>query len=426
MNWDAYIRVSALMFLEFAVWGAWMPVLALRLLGPMKLNGKQTGWIYATFPLACIFAPVASGYLADKWFNAEWIILAAHAVGAVLLFVAAKQTRFWGMFWAMLAYSVCYTGTLPLVNKVLNGCFPADNPETSWVQPWVFLWAPVAWALIGYLLTGIRQVKKLGGDGPDSLYMAAILSVIMAIVCLVQPATQPKTVGNPMQAALEMLGNSSYLLFILVQLVVSGMMQFYFLGTGQFMQDRGISGRNVSAAMGLAQAVQAAATMLLLGWLLGLPERHGFGKYDGYQWAFVVGAICWTILYVAYVVGNRALWIVPAQAFHGLAYVFFMIGGQIFVSTMAPKDINASAQSLIFIATSGIGLFLGTQLAGFVMERNSVGGKFQWQKIWMVPLAITLAGAIVFAVAFHVPKPGDFLPKDAKKDGKPVAAALER
>ena len=90
-----------------------------------------------------------------------------------------------------------------------------------------------------------------------------------------------------------------------------------------------------------------------------------------------------------------------------------MIGGQIFVSTMAPKEIGASAQSLIFIATNGIGLFLGTQLAGFVMEKNSVGGKFQWPKIWAVPLAITLAGAIVFAVAFKVPSPQRFPEREA-------------
>ena len=75
-----------------------------------------------------------------------------------------------------------------------------------------------------------------------------------------------------------MLKNTNYLIFILSQLAVSGMMQFYFLGTGQFMQDRGVSGKNVSAAMGIAQAVQAVATMLLLGWLLGLPERLGYGK----------------------------------------------------------------------------------------------------------------------------------------------------
>jgi MFS family permease len=91
-----------------------------------------------------------------------------------------------------------------------------------------------------------------------------------------------------------------------------------------------------------------------------------------------------------------------------LAYVFFMIGGQMFVGEMAPKEIGASAQSLIFIATNGIGVFLGTQLAGIVMEKNSVGGKFQWSKIWMVPLGITFAGAVVLAVLFKVPDPAEF------------------
>ena len=42
------------------------------------------------------------------------------------------------------------------------------------------------------------------------------------------------------------------------------------------------------------------------------------------------------------------------------------------------------------------------------MEKNSVGGKFQWPKIWMVPLGITFAGAIVLAVLFKVPDPAEF------------------
>ncbi len=413
MDWNVYLRVSGLMFLEFAVWGAWMPVLALRLLGPMKLTGKQTGWIYATFPLACTFAPFASGYLADKWFNAEWIILVSHALGAVLLFVAAKQSKFWGMFWTMLLYSVFYTATLPLVNKVLFQHIPGDAgieflgiPIT--VQALVFLWAPVAWALVGYFLTGLRQACKMGGDGPDALYLAAILSVLMALVCVVQPATAPQLAaasgeatagGNPMLAALGMMSNSYYLIFILAQLVVSGMMQFYFLGTGQFMQDRGVSGKNVSAAMALAQFVQALATLFLLGW---------FVNKAGYQWTFVVGALSWTVLYAVYVTSKGTVGIVLIQAFHGLAYVLFMIGGQMFVGKMAPSEIGASAQSLIFIATNGVGLFLGTQLAGFVMEKNTVEGKFQWAKVWVVPLLITMAGAVVFAVAFREPDPKVF------------------
>ncbi|HID23691.1 MAG TPA: MFS transporter, partial [Planctomycetaceae bacterium] len=45
MDW-VYWTLSFAMFFEFAVWGAWAPALAPRLLGPLKMTGKQTGWIY--------------------------------------------------------------------------------------------------------------------------------------------------------------------------------------------------------------------------------------------------------------------------------------------------------------------------------------------------------------------------------------------
>ena len=41
MNWD-YIRVSALMFLEFAVWGPWMPVLR-PIARPIEDDGQTDG-----------------------------------------------------------------------------------------------------------------------------------------------------------------------------------------------------------------------------------------------------------------------------------------------------------------------------------------------------------------------------------------------
>ncbi len=267
-----YLAVSALMFLEFAVWGAWMPVLALRLLGPMKLTANRPAGSMPRSPWRAS---------SPRWPPAIWPISgstpngsswAAHAIGAVLLFVAARQTKFWGMFWTMLAYSVFYTATLPLVNKVLFE-HVAERSPLDWG---FFLWAPVAWALVGYFLTGMRQVRKTGGDGPDALYLAAVLSVRDG-AGLFHPAGdscfQSRRFGDCGErcrdesdvGGLGMLRNTNYLIFILVQLVVSGMMQFYFLGTGQFMQDRGVSGKNVSAAMGIAQAVQAACNYLLLG-----------------------------------------------------------------------------------------------------------------------------------------------------------------
>ncbi len=61
-----YIKLSAMMFLEYAIWGAWYPVLAARLLGPLKFSGKQTGWIYAAIPLGCIFMPLVAGQIGGQ------------------------------------------------------------------------------------------------------------------------------------------------------------------------------------------------------------------------------------------------------------------------------------------------------------------------------------------------------------------------
>lgn len=389
---DIYIPLSIVMFLEYAVWGAWAPVLAARLLGPLKMTGKQTGWIYATLPLSCIVAPLVAGQLADRWLNAEWILAAAHLIGAVLLFVAARRQTFVSLFLVMLCYSFCYAATLPLVNAALFAHVDDDATRAL-----VFIWAPVAWALVGYTLTGWRMTRKTEGDGSDCLIYAGSLSVLMALGCLLLPATPPAGTGEvPIVQAFSMLSQPNFLIFIVISMVVAGLMQFYFLGSAQFMQDIGIASKHVPASMAIAQAAQAVATLLIMVPMFTNPTL-------GFKWTLTIGAACWCLMYVIYV-GTKPRWlIVAAQSLHGLAYVLFIIVGQIFANAVAPPEIRGSVQALIFAATVGVGLFLGTQLAGIVMDRFAVEGKFQWRKVWLVPCLIMLAGVLALALALREP-----------------------
>ncbi len=416
-----YVALSVVMFLEYAVWGAWAPVLATRLLGPLKMTGKQTGWIYATLPLACIFSPLIAGWIGDQFVPNKWLLVSAHAVGAILLFVAAKQTDFKPLLIVMLLYSLCYSATMPLVNAVLfagTGDI-ADAGIKLATQGKVFIWAPIAWALIGWSLTGWRMTRKEQGDGSDCLYFASALSVLMALGCLLLTATPPAAEGLPILDTLRNLGNVNFLLFIVVGMVVAGLMQFYFLGTAQFMQDGGVSSKVVPASMALAQIAQAAATFFLLGYFL---------TDIGFKWTLVFGAGCWAVMYAFYVVGKPKFLIILAQPLHGLAYVFFIIVGQIFAESVAGPANRTSMQALYFVATTGIGLFFGTQFAGIVMDKNSVKGKFQWSKIWIVPGAITLTGLILLAVLFHDPaadKPADNAADNAAVSTSAPAAATQ-
>ncbi|MFH1719322.1 MAG: MFS transporter [Planctomycetota bacterium] len=388
MGWKLYIALSFAMFMEFAVWAAWMPVLAARLLGPLKMSGKQTGWIYATFPLACIFMPLVSGQLADQYVNTEIIIGVAHLLGAVLMFIAVRKTTFKGLFVVMFLYSICYAATLPLVNAVLFA-----NVSDVAQQGKVFIWAPIAWALVGWALTGWRWIFKTGEQGKDCLYLAAILSVIMGIGCLVLlPAMKPSGTGEmPIIKAMGLLTDANYLIFIVVSMVFFALMQFYFLGTAPFMQDVGIPAKNVPASMGIAQAVQAIATFFLMALCM---------DKLGTKWTLIVGATCWFILYVAYIKQTPRWIIIACQPFHGLAYVLFVIVGQIYADKQATADIKSSTQSLLFAATTGVGLFAGTQFAGFIMDKFRKEEKFQWRSVFFVPCAIAFASILVFIVLF--------------------------
>jgi nucleoside transporter len=382
-----YIKLSAVMALEYAVWGAWMPVLAARLLGPLKFSGKQTGWIYATLPLACIVSPLISGQLADRWLNAEWILAGAHLIGAVLLLIAALQTRFAALFVIMFLYSVFYAATLPLVNAALF----ANVTDAAW-QGKVFMWAPVAWAIAGYFLTGWRWTFKTAEKGRDCLFLAAALSVIMAACCLGLPATPPAGVGEaPIFKAMTMLQDTNFLVFMVVSLVAGGLMQFYFLGSARFMMDTGIPGKNVPAAMAIAQVVQAVATYYLL---------NKFIASFGFKWTLTIGAVSWFLLYLVYVISKPRALIILSQSLHGLAYVLFIIAGQIFANVASPPQIRSSVQALVFAATTGVGLFLGTQFAGIVMDIFKREDKFNWRAIFAVPTVIMLASIVALVVLF--------------------------
>jgi MFS family permease len=385
MDMLLYVKLSLVMGLEYAIWGSWMPVLAARLLGPLKFTGKQTGWIYATLPLACIISPLIAGQVADKWVNAEWILVVFHLIGACLLFLAATREKFSSLLVAMLLWSVFFAGTLPIVNAILF----SKVSDGYWIG-WVFFWAPAGWALAGYFLTGIRQLFKTAERGRDCLFLSAVLSIIMAGCCLLLPQTPAAgTGGTPILEALAMLKSGNFLVFVVVSLVVAGLMQFYFVGSAQLMIDSGIKAKYISAVMAIAQVVQAVATFMLMQRLIDAA---------GYKWTLIIGAACWMTLYFVYVLGKPRSLIIISQSLHGFAYVLFIIVGQKFANSLAREEIINSVQAIIFAATTGVGMFFGTHFAGIVMDKFKKQDKFQWRPVFAVPAVITLVSVLVLAV----------------------------
>lgn len=396
MDFKLNFLLSALMFLEYAIWGAWSPVLAARLLGPLKLSGKQTGWIYGTIPLACLLSPLIAGHLTDRWLAIEWFLGIAHLLGGVVLMLAARRKTFRSLFLTMGLYALCYAPTIPLVNSLMFAQLARvcdGNAAVNKASANIFFWAPVGWVLIGLLLTAWRR-RKGSGEGSDCLKFAAGLSILTGIFCLAWvPHTPPAGAAGeiwPFLQALKMLGHSGFLIFMIISLVMTTQLQFYYLGTARFLSDIGVDSKNVPAVMAVAQIAQTIATFAVLNYVLKL----------GFMLTLLCGVLCWLALYLIYALERPKWLIVSAMGLHGIAYLLFIIGGQIYVNSAAPEAIRSSAQALLTMATMGLGLLLGTQFAGTVMDRCKTGEQFQWRRIFLVPCALTLACALALVLFF--------------------------
>jgi hypothetical protein len=338
-----------------------------------------------------------AGQIVDQWVATQWVLAVAHLVGAALLLAAARKKTFGSLFVAMGLYSLCYAATVPLVNSLmfthLGKAYP-DGAGVAAASAGIFIWAPIAWVLVGLLLTGWRRIKGTG-DGSDCLKLAGGVSLLMGVFCFFLPHTPPPGASGdvlPFVRAFSMLSDTNFLLFLVLSFIVAAQLQFYFLGTAQYLGDIGIETKNVPAVMAIAQAAQTICTLAALGY---------FVNTLGFRWTLAIGVLSWLVLYVVYAMTKPRWLVISSMGFHGIAYVLFIIGGQIYVNSVAPEGIKGSAQALLFVVTMGFGLFLGTQLTGAIMDLFKKEGKFEWRPIFLVPCALTVLCAVAFMLFFE-------------------------
>jgi NHS family xanthosine MFS transporter len=58
-------RLGLMMFLEYVIWGSWLPLIALYLSQFLHFTGADIGWIFATPAIASVFALLVGGQIAD-------------------------------------------------------------------------------------------------------------------------------------------------------------------------------------------------------------------------------------------------------------------------------------------------------------------------------------------------------------------------
>lgn len=387
-------RLSAMMFLQFFIWGAWFVTLGTYLVqGPLQASASQVATAFLSQSIGAIVAPFLVGLIADRYFAAQRILAVLHLAGAALMWMASTATSF-GVFSAcVMIYMLLFMPTLALANSIAMRHMQAPEKQFPPVRVAGSIGWIVAGVLIGWL--GWEQAHRL----ELTFRMAAAASLILGLYALTLPNTPPleqqrnATLGQILGLdALRLLKSRSYLVFFLASIAICIPLSFYYNFTNPYLNDLGVRG-----AAGLQSLGQVSEVLLMLA----MPFL--FARL-GVKTMLALGMAAWVLRYVLFAYGDAGAGfalLVSGIVLHGICYDFFFVTGQIYTDAHAGPASRSSAQGFITLATYGVGMLIGSFLSGAVVEHYTTAAGRDWQQIWLFPAGVALAVLVAFVFLFR-------------------------
>ena len=407
------IQLSAMMFLEFFVWGAWFVTLGTFLINNLHANGAQTSSVFSTQSWGAIIAPFIIGLIADRFFNAEKILAVLHLIGAALmyhLYSMGSVTDVYppAFFYYLLIYMILFMPTLALVNSISFN----QMKDTEKEFPGVRVWGTIGWIVAGLAISLVflwdKEENVKAGLMKNTFLLASIVSLVLGIFSFTLPKTLPKVVkGTKVKVseilgldALKLLKDKNFLIFFISSILICIPLAFYYQYANPFLQDIGMT--NPTAKMSLGQFFE-------IFFLLMLPFI--FKKF-GFKITIMAGMLAWAVRYALFAYGNAGdltFMLIIGIILHGICYDFFFVSGQIYTDAKAGPKFKSAAQGLITLATYGIGMLIGFEIAGLIKDAytttsmvNGVSTAVSnWKMIWIIPSIIAFIVFLLFAFSFH-------------------------
>ncbi|HEY6502431.1 MAG TPA: nucleoside permease, partial [Chitinophagaceae bacterium] len=382
------IQLSAMMFLEFFIWGGWFVSLGTFLEKNYNATGGDKTSVFSTQSWGAIIAPFIIGLIADRYINAEKILGALHIIGAMLMYQLYNADDLSVFYPYVLIYMILYMPTLALVNAVSFHQMKDPEKEFSNIRVFGTIGWIVAGLLISYLFHWDSTENAANGLLKNTFLLSGIASLGLGILSFTLPKTPPaKSAGEKVSLkqilgldALKLLKDKNFAVFFIASVLICIPLAFYYQNAHPYLTNTGV--KDPTGKMTIGQASEVL-------FLLALPiffTRFGFRK------TILVGMLAWAVRYILFAFGNAgelSFMLITGIALHGICYDFFFVSGQIYTNAKAGEKYKSAAQGLITLATYGIGMLIGFEIAGKVTDAYKISEKvFDYKMIWLIPSAI--------------------------------------
>lgn len=409
-NNNLVFRLSAMMFLQFFIWGAWYTTIAVYM-GELGM-GNLTHWPYTVNPIAAIVAPFFVGLIADRFFATEKVLATLHILGALILFLVPQATGSPLLFiLLLLAYNLCYMPTLSLTTSLAFHNITDQEKQF----PVIRVFGTVGWIVAGLSISFVfgKIINGMAEKTAIPLYASAVASILLGLYSFTLPHTPPKGSGEKVSwrsiagiDAFRTLGSNSFYVFLLCSFLICIPLAAYYNFTQLYLGASGFT--NIAGVQTVGQMSEVLFMVLMPLFFVRL----------GVKKMLLIGMFAWVIRYALFAIGapDSVQWMIMIGiALHGICYDFFFVTGQIYVDKKSNDRIRGQAQGFLVLVTYGVGMLIGAQIAGFVYNRflgeQAILTAEQWKDFWWIPAAFAVFVILIFAAFFKDSVPTDQVKK---------------
>ncbi len=418
-------RLSVMMFLQYAIWGSWLPILYPFLLGHRGFALDEVGLILAAGAAGAIVGPFIAGQIADRFFATEKFLAVSHLLGAVLVWFLAEQDTYLPFLVISIFYGIVYAPTLALTNSISFHHLPDRDRDFGKVR----LWGTVGWIAAGILMgqwllanhtpqgvdaAAVQAAQDAGRA--DAFRLSAILGVVMGIFCFTLPHTPPATESKS-NASLKALGEvkrQPLLMLFLIAVPVSIIHQFYFVHASGFLTvvQNQAGGEGISNAINTVFGVGGGGLMTIgqMTEILVIGLMPFVAKRVGRKWLLAAGLLAYALRMAlfAYLPTDTAAGLAMAiagVALHGFCFGCFIFVAFMVVDEQTTPDVRASAQNLFNLVFIGIGIIVGSVFATWVAERSTFTDaqgvqQMDYTSLFTVPMWMAAGCLVLLVIAY--------------------------
>jgi len=366
-------KLIAMNFLQFFVWGAWLITIGNYWFGNKQWDGAQFGAVFGTMGIASIFVPTLTGIIADRWINAERLYGLLHILYGLVLFYIPQVDNPSSFFYVMLLAMCFYMPTIALNNSISYTILKNKGFDVIKDFPPIRVWGTVGFIAAMWLvnLTGNKASE-------GQFYIAGISAVLLGLYAFTMPKCPPQRLidkNAPLTEqlglnAFKLFGNYKMALFFIFSMFLGGALQLTNAYGDVFIDEfKHFPKYADSFVVKYSTIIMSVSQISETLFILAIPfflKRYGIKK------VMLISMLAWVLRFALFAYGDPAtgLWMILFSCIvYGMAFDFFNISGSLFVETNTNAKIRSSAQGLFMMMTNGFGAVIGSNVAGWIIDK---------------------------------------------------------